>query len=66
MSVPRPRPSAYLRRLHDQRLQLQVGAARAMLRQKRWQLRVVVAIAVLGLAAIGGAAALALEALFRR
>ena len=66
MSVPKPRPEAYLRRMRDQRLQLQVGAARAMLRAKRWQLRGFVAAAAIGLAAIGGAAALLFEKLFGR
>ena len=65
MSVPRPARSAYLRRLHEKRLQYQVEMARDALRRRRGRIVVFVVAAVLFLAAAGGAGALAIERLFR-
>lgn len=65
MSVPRPSRSAYLRRLHENRLQAQMNMAREALRRRRGQLIAFVVGALLLLAAAGGAGALALERLFR-
>ena len=65
MSVPRPARSAYLRRLHEARLQAQVNMARAALRRRRGRIIALGAFVLLLLAAAGGAGALALERLFR-
>jgi hypothetical protein len=69
VSVPRPRPPAragYLRKLHDRRLQLQIGEARQMLHAKRWQLRLFIGGAALALAALGGGLALLVDHLVGR
>ncbi len=55
-----------MRRIHEQRLQFQIQAARAVLRRRRWQLYLFVGAAVVAIAGVGGAAAVAIEALFRR
>jgi len=65
MSVPRPGPTAYQRRLHENRLRAQVDMARAALRRRKWQLMGVLGGAALFLAAAGAALAIALDRVFR-
>jgi len=61
MSRPRPGLTAYQRRLHENRLRMQMGMARAALRQRRGQLIAFVALVVVGLASVGAGLALLVQ-----